>query len=171
MSAHVYYTSAHLNPQTNFDLFRTCRTSSFCTVAWQLARFQLTRSIVRSLGDSGASFYIYLRRAGPYTLPCQMSSTTAETSRFTGLHNHRRRLLETSIREQSTYLFVFFFRIYLPSCPFPSLISSLFTSSFSFPSIPAFPALHSLCHSTSLSPFSFSRSLPFLFPLLSLSSP
>jgi len=23
----------------NFDLFRTCRTSSFCTVAWQLARF------------------------------------------------------------------------------------------------------------------------------------
>ena len=39
----------------NFDLLRTCRTSSFCTVAWQLARFQLTRHIVRSLGDSGAS--------------------------------------------------------------------------------------------------------------------
>ena len=36
----------------NFDLFRTCRTSSFRTVAWQLARFQLTRSIARSLGDS-----------------------------------------------------------------------------------------------------------------------
>ena len=35
-----------------FDLFRTCRTSSFCTVAWQLARFQLTRRIARSLGDS-----------------------------------------------------------------------------------------------------------------------
>ena len=29
----------------NFDLFRTCRTSSFCTVEWQLARFQLTRRI------------------------------------------------------------------------------------------------------------------------------
>ena len=27
----------------NFDLFRTCRTGSFCTVAWQLARLQLTR--------------------------------------------------------------------------------------------------------------------------------
>jgi len=27
----------------NNDLVRTCRTSSFCTVAWQLARFQLTR--------------------------------------------------------------------------------------------------------------------------------
>jgi len=27
----------------NFSLFSTCRTSSFCTVAWQLARFQLTR--------------------------------------------------------------------------------------------------------------------------------
>jgi len=39
----------------NFDLFRTCRTSSFCTVAWQLARFQLTRCIVQSLGDSWAS--------------------------------------------------------------------------------------------------------------------
>ena len=53
LSAHVYYTSAHLNsPTNNFDLFRTCRTSSFCTVAWQLARFQLTRRIARSLGDS-----------------------------------------------------------------------------------------------------------------------
>ena len=39
----------------NFDFFRTCRTSSFCTVAWQLARFQLTRRIARSLGDSWAS--------------------------------------------------------------------------------------------------------------------
>ena len=37
------------------DLVRTCRTSSFCTVAWQLARFQLTRCIARSLGDSWAS--------------------------------------------------------------------------------------------------------------------
>jgi len=34
----------------NFDLFRTCR-SSFCTVAWQLARFQLTLRIARSLSD------------------------------------------------------------------------------------------------------------------------
>ena len=41
----------------NFDLFRTCRTSSFCTVAWQLARFQLTRRIVRFLGDSWASWF------------------------------------------------------------------------------------------------------------------
>jgi len=39
----------------NFDLFRTCRTSSFCTVAWQLARFQLTRRIARSLCNSWAS--------------------------------------------------------------------------------------------------------------------
>ena len=35
--------------------FRTRRTSSFCTVAWQLARFQLTRRIARSRGDSWAS--------------------------------------------------------------------------------------------------------------------
>jgi len=39
----------------NFDLFRTCHTSSFCAVVWQLARFQLTRRIARSLGDSWAS--------------------------------------------------------------------------------------------------------------------
>jgi len=39
----------------NFELFKSCRTSSFCTVAWQLARFQLTRRIARSLGDSWAS--------------------------------------------------------------------------------------------------------------------
>ena len=32
---------------------------SFCTVAWQLARFQLTRRIARSLGDSWASCCIY----------------------------------------------------------------------------------------------------------------
>ena len=37
------------------DLVRTCRISSFCTVAWQLAIFQLTRRIARSLGDSWAS--------------------------------------------------------------------------------------------------------------------
>ena len=42
------------------DLVRTCRISSlrissFCTVASQLARFQLTRRIPRSLGDSWAS--------------------------------------------------------------------------------------------------------------------
>jgi len=34
------------------DLVRTCRISSFCTVAWQLAGFQLTRRIARSIGDS-----------------------------------------------------------------------------------------------------------------------
>jgi len=39
----------------NFDLFRTCRTSSFCTVVWQLARFQLTRRIAWSLCDSWVS--------------------------------------------------------------------------------------------------------------------
>ena len=41
------------------DLVSTCRISSFCTVAWQLARFQLTRRIARSLGDSWASCTLY----------------------------------------------------------------------------------------------------------------
>ena len=43
--------------QLNFQLHtiglvRTCRISSFCTVAWKLARLLLTRRIARSLGDS-----------------------------------------------------------------------------------------------------------------------
>ena len=37
------------------SLVRTCTISSFCTVAWQLARLLLTRRIARSLGDSWAS--------------------------------------------------------------------------------------------------------------------
>ena len=43
------------------SLVRTCHISSFCTVAWQLARFQLTRRIARSLGDSWASCAHYCR--------------------------------------------------------------------------------------------------------------
>jgi len=43
----------------NFDLFRTSGTSSFCTVAWQMARFQLTQRIARYLCDSwGSCVYI-----------------------------------------------------------------------------------------------------------------
>ena len=48
--------TANCNPRLrNFDFFRTCRTISFCTVAWQSVRFHLTRRIARSLGDSWAS--------------------------------------------------------------------------------------------------------------------
>jgi len=43
------------SPTSYIDLIRTSRISSFCTVAWQMARFQLTRRIARSLGDSWAS--------------------------------------------------------------------------------------------------------------------
>jgi len=51
----------------NFDLFRTCRTKySFCTVAWQLAIFQLTRCIARSLGDSWTSCCILYAECPPY---------------------------------------------------------------------------------------------------------
>ena len=42
------------------DFVRICRISSFCTVAWQLAKFQLTQRIARSLGDSGASCLVKL---------------------------------------------------------------------------------------------------------------
>ena len=54
----------------NFDLFRTCRTSCFCSVAWQLGRFQLTRRIALSLGDSWASRFTSRGIAWPvYLLP------------------------------------------------------------------------------------------------------
>ena len=56
---HMFITHClQLNFQLHtINLFRTCHTSSFCTVAWQLARFQLTRCIMWSLGDSWASFF------------------------------------------------------------------------------------------------------------------
>ena len=41
-------------------LVRTCRISSFCTVAWKLARLLLTRRIAWSLGDSQASCTLLL---------------------------------------------------------------------------------------------------------------
>ena len=49
------------------DLARTCRISSFCTVAWQLARFQLTRRIVRSLSflsSKASSVFPFENKAG-----------------------------------------------------------------------------------------------------------
>ena len=42
----------------SISLVRTCRISSFCTVAWQLSRLLLTRRIARSLGDSWASYQV-----------------------------------------------------------------------------------------------------------------
>ena len=55
------------------DLVRTCRISSFCTVVWQLARFQLIRRIARSLGDSWASCH-----EGTATPPCPSGVFAAE---------------------------------------------------------------------------------------------
>jgi len=46
---------ARVNISDSWHWFRTCRTSSFCSAAWQLPRFQLTRRIARSLSDSWAS--------------------------------------------------------------------------------------------------------------------
>ena len=62
----------------NFDLFRTCRTSSFCTVAWQLARFQLTRHIARSLDDSWASCRYNRRISVPALTPAKCQNLCLE---------------------------------------------------------------------------------------------
>jgi len=76
----------------NFDLFRTCRTSSFCTVAWQLARFQLTRRIARSVGDSWASCNSRPVSASPYNAIKPSLKPTAPTLvRYYKLHSRKSR--------------------------------------------------------------------------------
>jgi len=55
----------HLQLHT-ISLVRTCRISSFCTVAWQLARLLLKRRIARSFGDSWASCYVCMHVCTPY---------------------------------------------------------------------------------------------------------
>jgi len=69
----------------NFDLFRSCRTRSFWTVAWQLARFQLTRRIVLSLGDGWASCLKLLRLS--YILSCvdNIGNDGPESANATGV--------------------------------------------------------------------------------------
>jgi len=47
----THYLQLNLQLHT-IGLVRTCRISSFCTVAWYLTRLLLTRRIARSLGDS-----------------------------------------------------------------------------------------------------------------------
>jgi len=63
---HTFITHClQLNLQLHtIDLVRTCRISSFWTVTWQFARFQLTRRIARSLGDSWASYVILCYNGG-----------------------------------------------------------------------------------------------------------
>ena len=71
---HMFITHClQLNLQLHtIGLVRTCRTSSFWIVAWQLARFQLTRRIARSLGDSWASCntYMHVRIGNAYVKRC-----------------------------------------------------------------------------------------------------
>ena len=62
----------------NIHLVRTCGISSFCTVAWQLARFHLKRRITRSFGDSWASCLTSCHTISPRSGPlgfCNMLFT------------------------------------------------------------------------------------------------
>ena len=69
----------------NFDLLRTCRISSFCIVAWQLARFQLTWRIARFLDNSWASYFNEIdespKMPAPDTQPPTHARTDGRTSR------------------------------------------------------------------------------------------
>jgi len=95
----------------NFDLFRTCRTSIFCTVAWQLARFQLTRRIARSLGDSWISSCIFadLRANSQWRVPrkktdiftCQVGSTDGSFERKPWLKRQASAVRRTSTTSYS----------------------------------------------------------------------
>ena len=68
------------------DLVRTCRISCFCTVAWQLARFQLTRRIARSLGDSWASCSTVQYAKNLKYWRSVSCATVSKISRFADLH-------------------------------------------------------------------------------------
>jgi len=74
------------------DLVRTCRISSFCTAAWQLARFQLTRRIARPVGDSWASCTFHYRTTQKLRCLCNRMADVhkiwqAETERVSEVHS------------------------------------------------------------------------------------
>jgi len=67
----------------NFESFRTYRTSSFCIVAWQLARFHLTRRIAR-----------------PSAIAELRVDMCERTDRQTDRHSHRNRQYSARGRRQ-----------------------------------------------------------------------
>ena len=88
----------------NFDLFRTCRTSNFCTVAWQLARFQQFNWHDASRGPSAtAELLVNASQRGPIDLTSAASPPTARrlsgrrrSDRSTGRENAGARTWKTS---------------------------------------------------------------------------
>ena len=63
------------------DLVRTCRISSFCTVAWQLARFQLTRRIARSLDRSAiAELLVHMDYNSNASFMCAFLTTVRDSN-------------------------------------------------------------------------------------------
>ena len=64
----THYLRLNLQLHT-IDLVRTCRISSFCTVAWQLARFQLTRRIARS--SAIAELLVLRMRVNDWLVDCE----------------------------------------------------------------------------------------------------
>jgi len=88
----------------NFDLFRTCRTSNFCTVAWQLARFQQFNWHDASRGPSAtAELLVNASQRGPIDLTSAASLPTARrlsgrrrSDRSTGRENAGARTWKTS---------------------------------------------------------------------------
>jgi len=72
------------------DLVRTCCISSLCTVAWQLARFQLTRRIARSLGDSWASCGDYSEKYYLALYCCHVMAVLLGLSHMTTSFGHWR---------------------------------------------------------------------------------
>ena len=111
----------------NFDLFRTC-TSSFCTVAWQLTRFQLTRRIARSLGDGWASC--------SHVGSCVCFFTTKQKYRNFYLPQHSRRLLDMSMGRFTFLPAIFLFSLHRPF-PLSSFFPLFLLTTLHF--LPLFP--------------------------------
>ena len=74
-----YYTSAHLNPPTSY--LRFVQDLSYCTVACQLARFQLTRRIARSVTCRGL---VLLNRSGSEKAHFTSTANAASLSLIVG---------------------------------------------------------------------------------------
>ena len=82
------------------DLVRTCRISSCCTVAWQLAKFQSTRRIARSLGDSWASCFTGQM---PFLPPNQQRQSTEGTGKI------NEKLKSENMQKSSFSMFTLYF--------------------------------------------------------------
>ena len=116
----VYHALPPTKPPTSYhQLVRTCRISSFCTVAWQLARLLLTRRIVQSLGDSWASCVESVDDVQLYMCCTESNAMSKVSCRLNGVTAGASILTDTSCKVLSSPLRLWaslFYSHCLPKC-------------------------------------------------------